>query len=46
MDVAALNKHAQGHWLANGGLLLLSIDLATFMIFEAQQDFIWVHSVV
>ena len=30
MAVAALNKQALGHRLANGWLLLLTIDLATF----------------
>ena len=30
MAVAALNKQALGHRLANDWLLLLSIDLATF----------------
>ena len=40
MAVAVLNKQALGHRSANGWLLLLTIDLATFMIFQAQQDFI------
>ena len=43
MAVAALNKQTQGQRLANDWLLLLFIDLATFMVLEAQQDFIWVH---
>ena len=40
MAVVALNKQALGHTPANDWLLLLSTDLATFMVFLAQQDFI------
>ena len=40
MAVVALNKQALSHRLANGWLLLLSIDLATFMMFQAQENFI------
>ena len=40
MAVAALNKQALGHRSAIDWLLLLSIDLAIFMMFQTQEDFI------
>ena len=39
MVMVAFNKLILGQKSANDWLLLLSIDLDTFMVFEAQQDF-------
>ena len=41
MTVLSLNNHALGHRLANYWLLLLSIDLFIFIMFQAQEEPIW-----